>query len=140
MTQRTFKVDAFRGLSLFIIIKFHHPCCFRLDPSVLRVRLGEWDTTTGQDHPYLDHEDHYVAQVIIHENFNPRNVYNDVALLILDSPANLNHHINTICLPQPGQNFDGQFCSATGWGKDHFGKFIVTNLSYLVDFMIVLCF
>merc|ERR1712107_647607 len=30
-------------------------------------------------------------------------------------------HIDTICLPQPEELFNGQTCFATGWGKDQFG-------------------
>merc|ERR1712154_549298 len=33
----------------------------------------------------------------------------------------LDSHIDTACLPQPGENFDGTTCFATGWGKDKFG-------------------
>ena len=30
-------------------------------------------------------------------------------------------HIDTVCLPEPGEEFHFQRCTATGWGKDHFG-------------------
>jgi len=99
-------------------------CVDKLNPGQIRVRLGEWDTTTASDHPYLQHEDHRVTAVVIHEQYGGRpNVYNDVALLFLENQATLNHHINTICLPQPGQQFNGQYCTATGWGKDNFGDY-----------------
>merc|ERR1712110_416281 len=33
----------------------------------------------------------------------------------------LSSHIDTACLPQLGESFDGTTCFATGWGKDKFG-------------------
>merc|ERR1712183_711270 len=33
----------------------------------------------------------------------------------------LQQHIDTVCLPDPEEQFDGQNCFATGWGKDQFG-------------------
>ncbi|KAG0715765.1 Phenoloxidase-activating factor 2 [Chionoecetes opilio] len=50
----------------------------------------------------------------------------DVALLILDSPAQLGHTIDTICLPPPHLDFHHHRCVVSGWGKDMFsevGKF-----------------
>merc|ERR1712152_85689 len=33
----------------------------------------------------------------------------------------LSDHIDTACLPEPGDSFNGATCFATGWGKDKFG-------------------
>lgn len=41
---------------------------------------------------------------------------------MLESPFNLDEHINTICLPQQGLQSTGSTCVASGWGKDVFGK------------------
>ncbi|CAK1554432.1 unnamed protein product [Leptosia nina] len=57
------------------------------------------------------------------ENFNPANLQNDVALLHLESPVTLAEHINVICMPSAGEDFEkSQNCVANGWGKDIFGK------------------
>merc|ERR1712013_164407 len=34
----------------------------------------------------------------------------------------LSSHIDTVCLPQAEELFDGTTCFATGWGKDKFGS------------------
>ena len=89
----------------------------------MKVRLGEWDTQSTQDHPNFNHEDYYVSKVVIHKRYNSYNVFNDVALVFLSTPAALNYHINTICLPPRNMTFRaGTTCYASGWGKDNFGK------------------
>merc|ERR1711936_1293124 len=52
---------------------------------------------------------------------NPRNLANDRAVLYVSQDFDLQAHIDTVCLPQPEELFDGQRCFATGWGKDEFG-------------------
>jgi secreted trypsin-like serine protease len=91
------------------------------DPSVLKVRCGEWDTQ--QVIEPRRHEDRIAYDISIHPLFNPRNLQNNVALIHLDGEFVLQPHINTICLPD--QHYDDFFsneCFATGWGKDKFGK------------------
>lgn len=81
---------------------------------------GEWDTQTANE--LFEHQDFNVVRKIVHENFNPKALYNNIALLVLDKPVNLQDNIGTICLPPQGTIFDGARCTASGWGKDHFGK------------------
>jgi len=88
-------------------------------PHSLKIRCGEWDTQ-DQNEP-RPHQDRYVSQVYTHPQFNDRNLANDWALLYTESPFELQEHIDTICLPQPGESFSAQTCFATGWGKDKFG-------------------
>lgn len=82
------------------------------------VRLGEWDTVT-ENEP-LKHEQIEVRKLILHENFVDKKYHNDLALLILERPADLNVHINPICLPSANEKFDGQRCMVSGWGKEDF--------------------
>lgn len=81
----------------------------------LRARAGEWDTRT--DREQLSHQDRDVARLIIHENFNNLNGIYDTALLILNTPFQLDAHIGTICLPSPQASFESSRCTVTGWGK-----------------------
>ena len=85
----------------------------------LKVRCGEWDTQ--QEVEPLRHEDRRGAAVKIHPEFNSRNLANDYALIFLEQDFVLNYHIDTVCLPQPYQTFEGAHCFATGWGRDKFG-------------------
>ncbi|KAM8716554.1 hypothetical protein ACLKA7_003433 [Drosophila subpalustris] len=95
-------------------------CVHNKDAKSLIVRAGEWDTQT-KDEP-IPHEDRYVKEIIYHEQFNKGSLYNDVALLFLESPFNLQENIQPVCLPNAGEQFDYDRCFATGWGKNKFGK------------------
>merc|ERR1719260_211295 len=92
---------------------------FRENPSSLKIRCGEWDTQ-DQNEP-RPHQDRYVTSLDIHPAFNGKNLANDWALLYTGQPFQLQEHIDTVCLPSPGEQFAGQTCFATGWGKDKFG-------------------
>jgi len=88
--------------------------------TTLKVRCGEWDTQTESE-PY-QHQDRYVGDLYIHPEFFGGALFNDVALLFTTEPFVLDHNLDTICLPQPGETFVDDTCFATGWGKDKFGK------------------
>merc|ERR1712179_130814 len=47
---------------------------------------------------------------------------NDFAVLFTSEDFVLASHIDTVCLPQADELFDGTTCFATGWGKDKFGS------------------
>ena len=92
---------------------------FRSDPGQLVVRCGEWDTqTTTEPFP---HQDRVVASLAVHPEFNGRSLANDFAVLFVAADFRLDYNVDTVCLPEPGENFDGRSCFATGWGKDKFG-------------------
>ncbi|XP_062563096.1 phenoloxidase-activating factor 2-like isoform X1 [Armigeres subalbatus] len=84
----------------------------------LVVRLGEWDTVT-ENEP-LKHQEINIRKIILHEYYHNQKYHNDLALLIMEKPANLNVHINPICLPNANDNFDEQRCMVSGWGKENF--------------------
>merc|ERR1711962_1267201 len=92
---------------------------FRQNPGSLKIRCGEWDTQ-DQTEP-RPHQDRYVTYLDIHPAFNDKNLANDWALLYTAQPFQLEEHIDTVCLPSPGDKFEEQTCFATGWGKDKFG-------------------
>jgi len=92
---------------------------FRQSPGELKVRCGEWDTQ-HQTEPY-PHQDRQVAAMDIHPEFEPRNLQNDFAVLFTSEEFILSEHIDTACLPEAGESFEGTTCFATGWGKDQFG-------------------
>lgn len=84
------------------------------------VRAGEWDTQTQNER--IPYQERNVSQKIIHEFFIKSNLYNDIAILILDRSFVKTDSIGTVCLPQDQQQFDSRECFATGWGKDIFGN------------------
>lgn len=85
------------------------------DSRKLIVRAGEWDTQTENE--MCKHEERKVQRVIRHEQFMRANLQNDVALFILENEFEMTAFVNTVCLPPPNTNFDGQRCFSGGWGK-----------------------
>lgn len=74
-----------------------------------------------------------MSQVIIHGYYDPGSLRNDVALLRLTAPIDLQQnapHINSVCLPGVGENFDGNRCWLAGFGKNAFGR--QGNYSYVL--------
>ena len=90
--------------------------------SDLRVRLGEWDVNHETEiYPY-DEKD--VSAVFVHPDYYAGNLYNDVAVLKLISYVDFRYHphISPACMPELHQDFTGQRCFVTGWGKDNWGQ------------------
>jgi len=57
------------------------------------------------------------AQIIAHERFKQGGwMHNDVALIKLSRPAQLNQRVNLVCLPSPGEDEQGNECFVSGWG------------------------
>lgn len=93
---------------------------FTKSPSELKIRAGEWDTQTTDE--ILPHQDRRVADIVIHPEYYKAGLFNDIALLFLETPVNFADNVNTACLPPKATNFDGSRCFASGWGKDLFGR------------------
>lgn len=87
-------------------------CVQTKNASDLKLRAGECDTN-----PMCDFEmDQYrgVTEIVVHEEFYKGALYNDVALLILDVPFDINQYVRPVCLPP--RNIQKTNCSAVGWG------------------------
>lgn len=95
-------------------------CIQGKDAKYLKIRLGEWDTQTKDE--LFPHQDRNVRDYVIHPGYYKGGLFNDIALIFLDHPADIAENVNTVCLPPPQTIFDGQRCFASGWGKDLFGK------------------
>ncbi|GJQ86226.1 hypothetical protein Trydic_g10073, partial [Trypoxylus dichotomus] len=92
---------------------------FQNDLTKIKIRAGEWDASTDKER--LPHQERNVKQIIIHNQFNPKTVVNDVALLVLERSLVQADNIGTVCLPQYNQVFNSKECFASGWGKKEFG-------------------
>ncbi|KAM8713100.1 hypothetical protein ACLKA7_013421 [Drosophila subpalustris] len=85
----------------------------------LVARAGEWDLNS-LDEPH-EHQARRIKRIIPHEDFDPEAYFNDIALIVLDEPVEIQPHIQPLCLPPPETLTvakdlrDGQ-CYATGWG------------------------
>nr|API81374.1 venom toxin [Hemiscorpius lepturus] len=95
-------------------------CIKKHGPEDLKVRLGEWDVHRGDEfYPYIEK---YIADIIIHPQFYPGNLANDLALIKLATPIDFKlPHVTPACLPETYESFAGKRCWVTGWGKNAFG-------------------
>ncbi|XP_013171015.1 PREDICTED: serine protease easter-like [Papilio xuthus] len=91
---------------------------------LVSIRAGEYDTRTDPDcqtgvcAPPL--QDRQVKAIRSHASFNKPPFHNDIAIIELDSPLDLNDYVAPICLPQQDQLTDlriGELVTAAGWGK-----------------------
>ncbi|KAG5895912.1 hypothetical protein JTB14_031819 [Gonioctena quinquepunctata] len=85
-----------------------------------KVRAGEWDTKNSQE--IFPHQDRDVLSITIHPQYHAGALYNDIAVLILKSPVQMEQHIGFVCLPSQEDIIQSGRCFATGWGKDVFGN------------------
>ncbi|XP_030370246.1 phenoloxidase-activating factor 2 [Scaptodrosophila lebanonensis] len=95
-------------------------CIQTHQPDSFLIRAGEWDSQTTKER--LPFQERTVERIILHPQFNVRNVAYDFALVVLSQAVTLDDHINVVCLPT--QNADPvprTTCFSTGWGKDVFG-------------------
>uniref|UniRef100_A0A8D9AXJ5 Phenoloxidase-activating factor 2 n=1 Tax=Cacopsylla melanoneura TaxID=428564 RepID=A0A8D9AXJ5_9HEMI len=95
-------------------------CVHNKKPRLLKVRAGEWDTQTN--HEIFPYQESRVKDIILHEEFYPGGLFNDIALLVLEDAFILGENVDTICLPEQGEDSDHSDCYASGWGKDAWEK------------------
>lgn len=91
--------------------------CVEVDPSpsTYRVKVGEYDL--GQQDPYERRLE--LSDVTMHPKYDTDATTYDHALLKLKTPLNFSGADNAvmpICLPTKNQEFDGETCTASGWG------------------------
>lgn len=82
-------------------------------------RAGEWDTQT--EFEVVPHQDRKVAEIITHEGFYKGGLFNDIALLVLESPYDTADNVGFVCLPKASARFDSAQCTASGWGSHSVG-------------------
>ncbi|XP_057376100.2 chymotrypsin-like protease CTRL-1 [Daphnia carinata] len=59
-----------------------------------------------------------VSRLVIHKGWNPISLYNDIAMITLDSPVTYTSTISPFCLPAPGlaDRYVGSEAAIIGWG------------------------
>lgn len=91
-------------------------------PEQLIVRAGENNILDNFDDDRR--QERNVTNIIIHEELFARALINDIALVVVDQPFQLNKAVNTICLPPQSVQTSGDVvCTASGWGKNEHGKY-----------------
>ncbi|XP_044767158.1 phenoloxidase-activating factor 2-like [Coccinella septempunctata] len=83
-----------------------------------KIRAGEWDWQAENEDP--PHQDRYVKMMVVHQQFDPITVKNDIALLIVEEPFKLSHSVGVACIPPSNVQYGKIECTATGWGKNSY--------------------
>lgn len=84
------------------------------DVARLTVRLGDHNIKINSE---VRHIEKKVKRVVRHRGFDSRTLYNDVALLTMDSPVTFTKSIRPICLPTGNAAYVGQSATVIGWGS-----------------------
>lgn len=90
------------------------------DVSRLTVHLGDHNIKTKNEVPHIEKK---VKRVVRHRSFDGRTLYNDVALLTMDSPVQYSKAVKPICLPHSSDHFGGRNGVVIGWGSLRESKF-----------------
>ena len=71
-------------------------------------------------------EDIPVQRIMLHEEYDPGTVENDICMLELESEANLaSPFIGTLSLPFQGEEYEeGAPCTVIGWGSTEEGGYL----------------
>lgn len=117
-----------------VVVSVAH-CVSTKEPNTLIARAGEWDSITTDE--YYKHQDRDVADILVHPEYNPANVFNDIALLWLRSPFNIAENVNTVCLPPQNFNFDNNECIASGWGQKTWEEPLYNSILKRIDLPVV---
>lgn len=100
------------------------------------MRLGEYDLSTDVDcidrdcnPPVLEIE---VEEAIPHPQYeaSSRHRHNDIALIRLRTPVQLNEYIQPVCLPLPSVRSainNSELLVVSGWGRTLLSKYCLTT-------------
>ncbi|XP_043224910.1 venom protease-like [Amphibalanus amphitrite] len=92
-------------------------CVSGRQPAALTARLGEFDTSRGDDGPHVDAA---VATITVHPGYGGAARHDDIALLRLSRPVALGARVQPACLPPAGANHTGRTARVAGWGLTEF--------------------
>ncbi|ODM89794.1 Trypsin-1 [Orchesella cincta] len=93
----------------FVLTAAH--CVNSRYPTRYTVIAGEHDRTHVSGHE----QKRAVTKIFVHEKYSSRTIQNDIALLVLDEPFEVNEFVSPIPLPTQGQKTKGEVM-VSGWG------------------------
>lgn len=84
------------------------------DVAQMTVNLGDHNIRSSYEVPHITKR---VKRVVRHRSFDPRTLYNDIALLTLESPVQYSRSVRPICLPSINKAYSGTWGVVSGWGS-----------------------
>lgn len=95
------------------------------DVARLTVRLADHNIKTDFE---VQHVERRIKRVVRHRNFDSRTLFNDVAVLTMDSPVQFSRNVRPICLPTTSTSIrHGQMGTVIGWGSLRESMYIPTT-------------
>ena len=103
----------------YIVGCYFVTCTFRFKlPSYWKIRVGEWDLKQVDGYE----QDVNIKAIYTHGNYNSSTNENDIALVYLHEPVQLNERVNPVCLANKGDAKAGTECVTFGWGSSSFQR------------------
>lgn len=85
------------------------------DVAGMTVRLGDHNIKTSNE---VKHIEKKVKRVVRHRGFDSRTLYNDVAVLTMETPVVFTKTVRPICLPSgSSRKYNGLTGTVIGWGS-----------------------
>ena len=81
--------------------------------SIITIVAGEYDLTQYEGKEQIK----YVQKLIIHRDFHPVTKNNDICVIVLKTPFELNENVQVSKLPRYDKSFSGEKAVVYGWGK-----------------------
>ena len=86
--------------------------------------VADLDVVLG-DHRQSDPNPHRqiinVDREITHEDYDSEAISDDIALLHLETPANLTEYVQPACKPDDNLDYDDMIGTISGWGRTRMG-------------------
>nr|XP_032521671.1 melanization protease 1-like [Danaus plexippus plexippus] len=107
------------------VITAAHCVVSSIEAKLVKIRMGEYDIRTNPDCQFNKCappvQDRGIKTIISHPNFNKPAFHNDIAIIVLDEPVEMNDYVIPICLPREEQLRQylelGEKLIVAGWGK-----------------------
>ncbi|XP_076299177.1 inactive serine protease scarface [Lasioglossum baleicum] len=113
-------------------------CIDNMSADDVSIKLGEWKLGYDLKHEEpLPFEILNVSSISMHPGYTKGYGEHDLAILHLETPAILDHHVNPLCLPQTNQWTEKKSCIATGWGKSILQAHYTGAIMHAVDMSIL---
>lgn len=85
------------------------------DVAGLTVRLGDHNIKSNTE---VQHVEKRIKRLVRHRGFDSRTLYNDIAVLTMDSTVSFTKTVRPICLPTGSSRlYNGHTGTVVGWGS-----------------------
>lgn len=99
-------------------------CFINFNKDQLQAVIGDYDISTEDE---TARELIGLDSVFMHPDYNATTGENDIALVKLKTPVDLNKH-TPVCLPAQGTDFTGEQATVLGWGVTNFQDFTLPTV------------